>query len=107
LVDGLTDFDLPDNAGAAPKRTSTTSPLQALTLLNHQFTLAMADALTTRVKREAPNNEAAQVRRAFALAFQRQPSGEEETGALQLIAKHGWRAFCRALLNANELLYLN
>ncbi len=107
LIDGLTDFDLPDNAGAAPNRITTTSPLQALTLLNHQFTLAMADALTERVKREVPNDEAAQVRRAFALAFQRRPSREEEAAALQLIAKHGWRAFGRALLNANELLYVN
>ena len=107
LVDGLTDFDLPDNAGAAPNRISTTSPLQALTLLNHQFTLDMAEALATRVKQEMPNNEAAQVRRAFALAFQRQPSREEEAAATQLIAKHGWRAFCRALLNANELLYVH
>ena len=106
LVDGLTDFDLPDNAGAAPRRISTTSPLQALTLLNHQFTLDMVDALSVRVKQEKPNDEAAQVRRAFALAFQRQPLREEETAALQLIAKNGWRAFCRALLNANELIYL-
>ncbi|NOT60777.1 MAG: DUF1553 domain-containing protein, partial [Acidobacteria bacterium] len=107
LIDGLTDFDLPDNAGAAPSRITTTSPLQALTLLNHQFTLAMADALAERVKKEFPNNEAAQVRRAFALAFQRQATREEETAALQLIAKYGLRAFGRALLNANELLYVN
>jgi cytochrome c553 len=106
LVDGLTDFDLPDNAGAAPNRISTTSPLQALTLLNHQFTLDMADALAARVKQEVPNNEAAQVRRAFVVAFQRQATREEETAALQLIKQHGWRAFGRALLNANELLYV-
>lgn len=105
LIDGLTDFDLPDNAGATPRRISTTSPLQALTLLNHPFTLAMANALTERVKAET--GIAAQVRRAFALAFQRQPSAEEESAALALIAKHGWQAFGRALLNANELLYLN
>ena len=107
LIDGLTDFDLPDNAGAAPSRVHTTSPLQALTLLNHRFTLSMAEALVARVHQEAPNDEAAQVRRAFALAFQRPPTSDEETAARQLIAKHGWRAFCRALLNANELLYLN
>ena len=104
LIDGLTDFDLPDNASAAPSHISTTSPLQALTLLNHQFTLAMADALAERVKPEA--NETARVRRAFAIAFQRMPTASEETAALQLIAKHGWRAFGRALLNANELLYV-
>ncbi len=106
LVDGLTDFDLPDNAGPAPNRISTTSPLQALTLLNHPFTLDMADALTTRAKQGALNNAAA-VRRAFMFAFQRQATHEEEAAALQLIAKHGWRAFGRAMLNANELLYVN
>ncbi len=106
LIDGLTDFDLPDNAGAAPSRITTTSPLQALTLLNHPFTLAMADALAERVKKEFPNDEAAQVRRALALAFQRQATHEEGTAALQLIAKYGWRAFGRALLNANEMLYV-
>ncbi len=105
LIDGLTDFDLPDNAGATPSRISTTSPLQALTLLNHSFTLAMAEALAERVKAET--GVASQVRRAFALTFQRQPSAEEENAAMALIAKHGWRAFGRALLNANELLYLN
>ncbi|MBL8186432.1 MAG: DUF1553 domain-containing protein [Acidobacteria bacterium] len=107
LSDGLTDFDLPDSAYSAPSRTSTTSPLQALTLLNHRFTLEMSDALAERAKREAPADQAAQVRRVFALAFQRQPTAEEQQAALKLIASHGWRAFCRALLNANELLYLN
>ncbi len=107
LIDGLTDFDLPDNASAAPNRIRTTSPLQALTLLNHAFTLAMADALVERAKREAPQSSAAQVRRAFTLAFQRQPTAEEERWALELITAHGWPAFGRALLNANELLYLN
>ncbi len=107
LIDGLTDFDLPDSAYSTPSRTSTTSPLQALTLLNHRFTLEMSDALAERAKREAPNDEASQVRRVFALAFQRQPTPEEQQAAVKLIASHGWRAFCRALLNANELIYLN
>ncbi len=107
LIDGLTDFDLPDSAYSAPNRTSTTSPLQTLTLFNHRFTLEMADALTERAKHEAPNDEPAQVRRVFALAFQRQPTTEEQQTALKLIASHGWRAFCRAMLNSNELIYLN
>lgn len=107
LLDGLTDFDLPDSAYSAPSRISTTSPLQALTLLNHRFTLDMSTALAERVQREAPTDPAAQVRRAFALAFQRQPTVEERQAALKLIASYGWRAFCRALLNANELIYLN
>jgi mono/diheme cytochrome c family protein len=107
LIDGLTDFDLPDNASAAPNRIHTTSPLQALTMLNHSFTLVMADALVERVNREATQNDVVRLRRAFALAFQRPLTAEEERVALALIAGHGWRAFARALLNANELLYVN
>jgi hypothetical protein len=67
----------------------------------------MADALAERAKHEAPQSLPARVRRAFALAFQRQPTAEEEREALELITTHGWRAFGRALLNANELLYVN
>jgi mono/diheme cytochrome c family protein len=107
VIDGLTDFDLPDNASSAPSRISTTSPLQALTLLNHSFTLEIADALAERVKRDAPRSESEQIRRAFALTFQRQPTPDEESAAKKLIASNGWRAFCRALLNANELLFFN
>jgi hypothetical protein len=44
------DFDLPDIAFAAPKRANTTMPLQALTLLNHRFTLYMAAALAGRLR---------------------------------------------------------
>jgi len=44
VVDVLSDFDLPDIAFASPKRANTTTPMQALTLLNHSFTLDMADA---------------------------------------------------------------
>lgn len=106
LIDGLTDFDQPDNASAAPSRISTTSPLQALTLLNHSFTLSMADALVERARSGDGTNDAQAIRRAFSYAFQRPPTAEEEKDALALIQIYGWRAFARAMLNANELLYL-
>ena len=100
VVDVLTDFDLPDIAFAAPKRANTTTPLQALTLFNHRFTLDMADALAKRI--DGPEA----VETAYRLLFQRQPTAKESGAAQGLIAKHGLPSFCRALLNANELLYL-
>lgn len=106
LVDGLTDFDQPDNAAPAPARIRTTSPLQALTQLNHQLTLDLADALTARLTREVSGDDGARIERAFLLAFQRRPTPPEAAAARQLIAAHGWRALTRALLNANELFYL-
>ncbi|MCI0539449.1 MAG: DUF1553 domain-containing protein [Verrucomicrobiales bacterium] len=106
VVDVLSDFDLPDNAFAAPKRVNTTNPLQTLTMLNHHFVLDMAKALSERIAGEAGNDSAAQARRAYALAFQRQPAETELAAAMALARVHGGAAFCRALLNANELIYL-
>lgn len=104
VVDLLNEFDLPDNAFAAPRRAKTTSPLQALTLLNHSFTVDMAAALAERVKPEP--DAAKQVDRIFALAFQRSPSDAERTAAVGLVKSHGVVALCRGVLNANELLYV-
>lgn len=100
VVDVLTDFDLPDIAFAAPKRVNTTTPLQALTLLNHRFTLDMAQALAARVEKGDA------IAQAYAFAFQRSPTAKERAAAGRLIAAHGLAACCRALLNANELIYL-
>ncbi len=100
VVDMLNDFDLPDIAFAAPKRANTTTPLQTLTLLNHSFTVDMAEALVARVR------SGATVIQAYELVFQRQPTSKELAAAKELVTSHGPEAFCRALLNANELLYL-
>ncbi len=105
-VDLLSDFDLPDNSFAAPRRTCTTTPLQALTLLNHSFTLDMAEALGERIA-PGEGDLAGQVSRGFELAFQREPSAAERDAAAALVKKDGLRAFCRALYNANEFIYLH
>ncbi len=46
-------------------------------------------------------------RRAFALAFGRAPTGEEAADACRLVERHGLTAFCRALLNTNEMISLD
>ena len=101
IVDGLSDFDLPDIAFAAPRRANTTSPLQALTLLNHGFTLDLAKAFAGRLDSADPVGDA------YRIAFQRPPRDAERTAAEKLIAAHGRPAFARALLNASELLYVD
>lgn len=106
-VDLLGDFDCPDNAIAAPTRSMTTSPLQALTLLNHRFTFDMAEALAARVRRESGGKDDAAVRRLFALTFGRLPTEKDSAAARKLARDHGWAALCRAQLNANEFLYVD
>ncbi len=105
-VDILTDFDCPDPASAEPRRAATTSPLQALTLMNHSFSLDMARALSDRLQKDSAE-PTSQVQRAFELAFSRAPSPGELEAATRLVTTHGLRAFCRAILNSNELIHVN
>ncbi|MBX3443240.1 MAG: DUF1553 domain-containing protein [Planctomyces sp.] len=106
VVDVLSDFDLPDNAFASPKRSATTTPLQALTMLNHSFLLDMAEALADRVERAAPNDLPGQIEAAFRFVHQRSPSAEERGLLTEAVEAAGWRSVCRALLNSNELLFV-
>jgi hypothetical protein len=99
----LETFDCPDPAAAAPRRASTTTPLQALSLWNSGFALRMADACADRVAREAHGLDQ-QVRRAWQLAYQRNPTAEEARLAAKLVADHGLKALCRAVFNSNEFV---
>jgi len=107
-IDLMTDFDAPDCAMTAPRRVSTTTPLQALTLMNHSFTLDMAQALATRVEQETAGGDArTRAGRAFEFVLLRAPDEDELRDAATLIEDYGLRALCRALFNSNEFMYLN
>ena len=97
-------FDCPDAGQASPRRTMSTTPLQALSLLNSNFAVQQADLFAARVQKEAGSEVAAQVSRAFVLAFGRTPQSDERAPATALAREHGLSALCRALFNANEFL---
>ena len=107
-VDLLGQFDCPDPSLPVPKREVTVSPLQALALLNHSFTTEMARSLAERLQRErSAGGSAGQVRRAFRLAFGREPDEAERDASVRLIGQQGLSFFCRALFNANEFIYVD
>ncbi len=58
-------FDCPDAGQIAPRRTSSTTPLQALNLLNSPFALQLAACFAERLKNDAGTDVAAQVRRSL------------------------------------------
>jgi mono/diheme cytochrome c family protein len=99
-------FDCPDAALVAPRRYTSTTALQALNLLNSPFILQQATFFAQRLQREAGAAPASQVDRAFALAFGRSPTSTERAAAVALIGSHGTPAFCRAVYNANEFVYV-
>jgi len=97
-------FDCPDAGQVSPKRTSSTTPLQALNLLNSPFAVQQAQFFAERVEREAGTGTEAQVKRAFQLIFTRDPAAAEVAASVKLVQAHGLPALCRALFNANEFL---
>lgn len=106
VVDLMTDFDQPDCTFSAPRRAETTTPLQALTMLNHSFTLDMSTSLANRIREEAGEAPSDQVIRAYALLFTRPPSDSELEDCRQLIREFGLDALCRVLLNTSELIHI-
>jgi hypothetical protein len=65
-----------------------------------------AERFAGRLKSEAGDDASRQVGRAFELAFNRQPESSERDAAKVLIGEHGLPAFCRAILNSNELMFI-
>lgn len=104
LDDTFGAFDCPDAGQIAPRRNRSTTPLQALNLLNSGFILDQSKILADRLRNEAKDDIAGQIRLAFELAFQRRPNDEELAASKQLIDSHGLESFTRAMFNANELL---
>jgi hypothetical protein len=90
-------FDAPDGGQVCPSRPRSTTPLQALNLFNSSFLLEQAAKLAAKAKN---------VSNAYQLVYQRQPTKDELTAAESFVKQEGLQAFCRALLNSNEFLFL-
>ncbi len=112
----LNQFDCPDPSVRTPQRAVTTTPTQALTMLNNVFAIKQSEAFARRVQEETVDTEAlsttttdpaALVRRAYELAFCRLPSTKELKQAKQFTQEHGLAQLCLVLFNANEFLYVD
>tara|TARA_R110002072_G_scaffold297437_1_gene470274 strand:+ start:6659 stop:9670 length:3012 start_codon:yes stop_codon:yes gene_type:complete len=103
----LDTFDCPDPAAAAPRREVTTTPLQALSLLNNSFVLRMSDYCATRIAKEVGGSSAAQIQRTWQLLLGRSPDASEREASMQLVEQHGLAALCRGLFNVNEFVLVD
>jgi hypothetical protein len=98
-------LDCPDPSATAPKRAMTTTPLQALSLLNSDFVFQMSDALVDRM--EVSQQADTMISKLFRSVLLRDPTAEEQAQCQQLVAKHGIKALARALWNSSEFLVLD
>jgi len=98
----FTAFDFPDCGQVRAKRPVSTTPLQALNLMNSDFVIEQSKYIAERAEKEAGEDRGAAVRRAFELLLSREPSSEElaacEDVDLTLV--------CRSLINSNEYAFL-
>lgn len=107
LDDTFGAFDCPDAGQIAPKRSRSTTPLQALNLLHSHFILQQANLWAEQVTREVGDDSVRQVNLMFETAFQRLPDPPERQAALRLVESSGLPTLARALFNANEFLMID
>ena len=98
------EFDCPDAGQMAPKRSRSTTPLQALGMLNSPFIIEQAKQFSRRV--QGDGDTTSQTLRVFSIVLGRQPSPEESFRLTQLAESHGIDQVCRVLWNTNEFLFL-
>lgn len=98
-------LDAADPSLMTPKRNTTLTALQALSLLNNRFIIRQSQHLAERVQREAEGSN--QVRRAVELTLSRAPTADEATLLEGHAREHGLPNTCRLLLNSNEFLFVD
>ena len=99
-------FDCPDGSLVMPRRSVSTTPLQALNLFNSRFIQDQSRTFADRLRREAGDTPESQVATAWRLAFNRTPQRAEVDEAVAFVRSEGLPAFCRGVLNANEFLFI-
>lgn len=99
----LDNFDCPDPAAATPLRTVTTTPLQALSLLNNEFVLRLSEHFADRAQ-QTTDSPVQVVEYMFLAALARLPAEDEAEAAVELVKQHGAVALARALFNSAEFV---
>ena len=84
--------------------TVTTTPLQALSLLNNAFVLRMAEHFANRLATQCGDDVTDQITQAWRIAIGREPTDTERELSQQLVATHGMASLCRGLFNFNEFV---
>ena len=115
----LEALDCPDPSAKTARRTVTTTPIQALEMMNDAFVLRQANHFASRIEQVAATAPRAsglgsaaeqrkrQVELAWLMALGRRPSPMETRRAESHLEKHSLASLCWALFNSNEFLYVD
>jgi hypothetical protein len=130
-------FDLPDTHESCARRYTTVTPTQSLALMNNELMLHWANAMAARVLNDAGLTVDAQIERLYRIAYSRAPNAKERQALASFLESQSaiirerlarnepvlapgqlpagieparaaaFVDLCHALLNSNEMLYLN
>jgi hypothetical protein len=101
----MASFDALPFSESCDRRSVTTTPLQALSMLNGELVNEESAFLARRVEKEAGMDRGAQIARLFELVLNRAPKADE----LEKFTRFGGTldSLCRVLLNSNEFVYVD
>jgi hypothetical protein len=102
----LDSLDCPEFSTRTATRPSTTTPLQALSLMNNSFVQRQAKKLAERIEREADRDAKAQVKSLWLRCYARQPRADELRAATKLAHEQGLESVAWAVLNSNEFVFV-
>ena len=101
----LEALDCPLPAVKTPQRRSTTTALQALSLMNNAFVQQRVAGFSERLRSDGQDIDG-RIRRAFELAYGRLPRDREMAATRPLLRDHGLEPLCWGILNSSEFLYV-
>jgi hypothetical protein len=112
LTNPLMDvFDAAGPVASVGKRNESTVATQALSLMNSPFIYRQAALFADRCMVGSTRDPAAMVKRAYLLAFSREPSPQELEAAVKFLGKDIKRDnvinFCHTLMTLNEFVYID
>jgi hypothetical protein len=99
-------LDCADPSILTPKRNTTLTALQALSLLNNPLSVRQAQHLAERVAGTA-NELAGQIEAAFRFALGREPTVTERDRLVAYARQFGLANACRVIFNSNEFVFVD
>jgi len=123
LYDVFQSFDFADPSVMSGRRDTTTVAPQALFMMNSQLVLQSTRSWAQRLVQSPLADDAARVGAIYETAYARPATANESSRALQFVEKYreaeiarqtppdeahlrAWQSLCRAVLSANEFVYI-
>jgi hypothetical protein len=98
-------FDCPDAGLATPRRSQSTTAIQALNLFNSPFVIEQANEFARHIESRTKSTSD-RIDLAFQYAFGRSPNEREQELCQPIAEQHGMATVCRVIFNSSEFLYI-